>query len=254
MAMQIADATKAISLAIALALLCSSAQGQARAAIYPIGDISIVVPIPDGYVELNEIAGDKRRFESLRTLFRSVVALPNRSIAIFLSQDELNTFAAGGELKISRAFIVTTHKDFENRTISAHDFQAAAAVLRNQGKEYVDTREIGRLAVQGQLNDALDSIRQKNRITPLSIELNQPIPMGVFQDDSQSIGVTHLVSGNVVSGSQKKPVLEIHAGLGTLVKGRIVSFRVTSDFRSTEDFEWVKANAINWYRQFRAVN
>ena len=78
--------------------------------------------------------------------------------------------------------------------------------------------------------------------------------MEVFQDDAQSIGVAHLVSGTVTIASQKKPVLEVRATLGTLIKGRIISFSVTSDFRSKEDLDWVKANAINWYRQFIAVN
>ena len=179
--MRKASIGKAILLALALVLYGPSVLGQTRAAIYPIGNVSVTIPIPEGYIDVNDLVGDKRRVDALRTLLAATFASPSRPLGIFVSRDEISTFLSGSELKLVHVFSVSTNQNLEPQTLSTQEFQMAADIIRRQGKESVDTMEINRLATQVQLNAALESIRQKTRVQGVGLGWSSQYQWGCFK-------------------------------------------------------------------------
>jgi hypothetical protein len=243
-----------ILLALLAGVWSSQVVAQASAAIFKVQGATISVPIPSGYIELRDIAGDARRVEVLRTIVGASVSPETRLLAGYFARDAINTFVRGGELKIQRAYFLATSSSPESRTLSEGDFRAAAELLRKQGKEVADTAEIARLATQGQLNAAIESMRQKIGTAGVTATIDAPIPLGVFKDEPLSIGVAALVPSTVVGGGSTKKVLDVTASLVTLIKGQLLVLKVSSGFQSKDDLDWVKDSATAWHQQMVEAN
>jgi hypothetical protein len=245
---------KALSLALSLTLYLPSTLGQARAAIYPVGDVKVTVPFPDGHIELNEIAGDKKRMEMLRAVVKAVEVRPNRLLGMFLPRDEVSSFLRGDKFTTERAYFVVTSSVLESSNLSTKDFQQAADLIRKQTKEFTEALEVAALSQQAQLTSSMEELRQKYRVSKLRMSADTPIPMGVFDDESQSIGVAYLRMATLDMGASKVEILEVQAISACLIKGKILTLGVTSKFQSKDDLEWVKAKAKEWRLQMVAAN
>jgi len=227
---------------LALALpLTAGAGGYLR---YSIGGTPIVLAYPDGYVELCSAN------RSVAETFKTSIPAENSLLGCYTTPkdlEELNN-AAGG---VFSSYLMTS---IVRGTLRGGTTQEAYSQFKSQFKQVVD-QEYEKLQpdIKKRLKEASDTM-SKQQSTPVKVELNESVPLGVFDKSDRHLSSAWLAKSTYSIGDSKTTSTQVQISTSVLSSGKVYVLATYGEYTGNADIEKYKNVAKSWTKVFMQEN
>lgn len=201
---------------LAISLLCvltfvQIAQAGAKATVVQVGEASITIPYPHDFIEVDE----KSEIGKLKL---SSVIHSQRTLALFMTPQDIDEYNKRGFLKTNTFFYVSDTRTSEALYISLADFDKVKGVIKSQ---------------QGNL------IREAGN-------------NGLFYETPNSLSIGMIVPYTVNGRSRDYRMAILSDAL--LIKGKIINTHTYAEYQSQQDLEWAKAASREFAKEIQQAN
>jgi hypothetical protein len=228
------------------ALLVSAVATPAKAAEAirtAIGDTNVAIPMPRGF---NDAQSKARPFFD----FYLKVA-PAPPLAVFISAADTKRLRLGLEPRLGRYFLVASSVQFKGRSVTQSEFLEIRAYMRSQFQAVTDQV---RPDVQSLLDSTAEKVNQADPGVSVAIRGGEDKVLEVFDERDTSIGILSvgMLTATVAGVPHETPMAS--GCTVALVKGKLVYFYAYSEYRSSSDLEWVRAQSKQWVSRLTRAN
>ena len=196
----------------------------ARSIPIDIGGTEILIPAPQGFVEV----GERNRSKIIPT-----GATMNRRLAVFLSEFDFARFLRTGETDhFSRHMIVEVYKQIEPFYISQKDFHK---IVKDTKKATENLKKIE----DGIVSMMNDQLNDQSQMTGVEMHI-----LGNFSEADNFLSYTTLIK--YLSGSGNPPQLMVIEHSVVYIGNKAFFVFVYNHYNNQKDINWVRQTARKW--------
>lgn len=238
--------TRVLSLLIVLLAFVATATAQVpeNSTRVVAGGVALTVPAINGFRLPTE------RERGVYALVEPFILPKNRLLAALLTDGDLRFFAGGRNPKFDNYFVLQIPLSIEDRAVTVSEFQA----LRRGIREQQQSAQIQiSPTVKRQLAQA--STQASDRAgAKITINITEPIPLGVFEDTERSIGVTFLTKVSTEANEARSEDLMLSASVATVIRGKLLYLNGVCTFHSMIDLSRCNSHVSSWLSSLHAAN
>ncbi len=228
-------------LASLLVLGLTFCSGLLRAEDIQVGDTTLTVPAPEGCLPLSKDAA----YYQMTARF---LPATNELKAIFLSETDHKTAAAGGFPSAQRWFNVQVARSLNPHVVTLKDFTLMKDTVKKENTQIVKDAE---KRIPGLL-DKINKGVAKDYNVDLNLSLNQMVPLPPHLDTDRALAYTALIKFSR-NGADEKPT-EVEGAITIAfvhVKGKVLFLYANA---AKDDIEWSQQASGKWIDAVIAAN
>lgn len=216
-----------------------------------VGDVKIIVPVPDGMVRLD---GKNKKYDRMA---KKILSGINDLLAVYGTQNDLQAVLKG-ELPSQRTFNVQAKSGLESIRWSLSEFQSLKTMIKNEigGPTGKLTPEMDR-----QFRKTVKSAQshlQKETGVPVEIDLDRVTELGVFDETPESISFTTMMSAGIAVPTEPQQESTNYQGVvasaAILARNKGIYLYAMSEYEGEKDLQWTKTALSQWRAQVIAAN
>jgi len=169
-----------------------------------------------------------------RVIFEPLAPVNNRLVAAFVPPDRMGTIRKGISPPMDKYILVEVPRQMEFTDIDPATFHQIEELLGKQfGGDLSQFSKTG----QDEINHNFKALGNSASVT-----IDKPVPLGIFFETANAIGVGSITPYNVNGVTTRM------AGCFTMlrVRGRILSLFTYSAYKDEESVKWVKTISQQW--------
>ena len=198
-----------------------------------VGGQNITLPAPSNYFQ---VYGRSSNYD---TFANSAVPPSNKLLAVFMNESSLADILKN-ELPTSGTMFYIQYNRKLDRVINQDEF--------NQLKQYLSKN------IESGISKNHDLISQiadnASKVVGIKMNIQDPICIGTFGEDSNSLGFT-ILSRNEVNGDI---VVSVASCIYALVKNRLLYIYTSKTYNDKADIPWCRDSAITWKNAILSAN
>lgn len=227
-----------------LAFGAASARAQAAADTYALGDRTVVIPPPPGFVEATS------RSEVLKKFFEAAEATALDTLAVHVPTANMERFERGDYHDLDFYTKVSVSKSLRAEASTPAYFAALVARLRAENARIFDVNSAHMRDQLKAHNKSLSEFLKED--TRLS--LSQPVTLGEIESTPSSYGALLLTKATFHVGDERKVKMLASGASAVLVRGRIVWVYTYKVFNTDKDADDLRAFTKRWLGEIVRAN
>lgn len=209
-----------------------------------IGHTKILIPAPLGFGDSSERAPQFGKFMEAAT------HPAKKFLAGFISESDLESAKSGRGLSLDRYFVIESLRQSETLTSTAKEFEQTKALIKGNYKKWVPLSK----ATLDRLAQSASAATTDESGVKVSVHLNDALPVGMFGETKNSIGITTLGKYSRSGDGEKQELTMVVSITTALIKGKYVYLQACSVFNSSDDVEWTRQAITEWLRSILSSN
>jgi hypothetical protein len=227
-----------------IAIPASQALAGTQSITIEVGGKTIHVPSPAGFHEISELSPDTRK------LSETMVPSYNRLLAVFVSESDLGRIMKGEPLEFEQYMFLQVYRKVEHTNVSGSQFKQFVGQFKQENETLLE-RVKDRI---GPLLDDMSGKLSKDYGVLGKLKLGETVPLGIFIEQNDAVGIAFLVKSQVSVEGQQIDVLMASGMSYIRVKGKILFAYVHSNYETQNNLEWVRTTSRKWVDQILATN
>ena len=215
--------------------------------VVTLGEVGIRVPPPD----------QCQRIDGLSSDYDSYMALWLPPDQILLAQygytEDVDAVRKGDFPLGTTGFNVQAVQSLESLTVSKHDFSGIKRIIRDEFEDSLppEFQEAMR-QIEHNVSQALSGQIKQG----MSFEVEQTIPLGVFDETSDSISMSALVKAKWTGPMLMTDVSSVTATSACMLntRGKVVYLYCRSTYEGQKTVDWTQSAVMTWRDQIRESN
>ncbi len=209
-----------------------------------VGGVKIDVQAPTKFYEISKISPETRK------IVEGFVPPTNRLLAIFVSEEDLEKVTKGELPELNRYMLLQTYRKLETKNISTKQFQIVIKQIKEQ-QDTVFNKEKDK--IDKLVDNAAEQISNEYD-TSMEIKIGEIVPLGVFYEHPNAIGIAILSKVQVADEEEKLNYAITGAFSTILANGKILYAYTYSTYKNKEDINWVKSKSKEWANSIISPN
>jgi hypothetical protein len=220
----------------------AGAPAAVKSANIKIGSINIVLPFPDGCIEMN------KTLLATQTKLVNTTTPGNRLVAGFVPADPAKPPGENESAKLDRYMMVETSRALDDHALTVAEFNDVKAEIAKGMND-----EAGQ--AQEQVNQKLKAAAGDPDIQN-KVEIGKPVMLGTYLKADNAIGFLMMMI-KVHADDGQGNVADTTMACGTVmqrVKERLIYCYVFAPFKDESSLEWVRKTSTQWQEQVTKAN
>ncbi len=208
-----------------------------------VGDLLMVIPVPEGYVRID---GIDRQFDRLE---ESSISWVNRLLANYGTPETRASIEEGKIPYQPTGFNLQIERKMEGQSFTLEQFAEIKEMIKGGLENLTEKYEpaVGKSEVA-----VSDFLQNKAKI-----EFDTAVPMGVFEDEEHSLGFSIFSKVKLVQEEgvgEELDVTRISACCVTLVRGKPLYLYANSEIDSEAERSWAEKAVRAWRDEIHLIN
>lgn len=231
-------------LLLLLALTPGAAAAQAQEHSYRLGDKTVAVPPPAGFVEATS------RSETVKKFFSATEAAELDLLAVHVPADVMGRIERGAAPDLLFFTKVSVSKQLRGHAATPEFFAGLAAYMRaNNAKLFDMNSPEMRAQMKRQSKNLTDLLKERT-----AVDLSQPVLLGELEGTPNSFGTLVVMTFNFQSGGQQARRTLVSGISAVRVKERVLWVYTYKAFNSDKDADDLRAFTKGWLADIIRAN
>lgn len=190
----------------------------------------VAATAPQGYYEIISVHPESRN------IFEVFTPPKNRLLAACVSEEDMGRILSDQEPLLNRYMMVQMYKETSCIPYALSDFRQYSDYLKNHHSDMIDEFK----SSVDQEFDNVSELLSDGAESSVLIGVDKQVPLGVFIDKADAVGVAQLTRMTVEQEQNVGMVVTAGGFSMVLAAGEILYVYVYSRFQSQEDIDWVR--------------
>ena len=213
---------------------------QTQSAEIRVGEQNITISSPSGFSEISSISPEISQLGKDMVL---PVPPTNRLLAVFISQDDIDSLIQGEDGQFNSFMTVQSVKKIESLSFTEDQFNELRAVLRSQFDTIFDTMaELSGRSISKTIDEEVD------------YNVGDIVPLGIDSETESSITASMFTTDKLTVAGEFIEDITAVTWCMLLVNGKIISLHVYRAYNETSDLEWTRQTTQSWANSILSEN
>ena len=221
---------------------CQALRSESKVLVQ-VGGLSIVIPIPKGFVDSSTSA-------NLSAIGYALTPQRRRLLAFLVSTEDLRATNAGKEPELNQTFAVQTAPVDEDKTFSVETFKRVKQQVR------VQMEKMAQSAPDSSTTRLAELLREQAKQTgePAQLEIDGIVYLGIVEESEYSITGAFVTTAQIQMASSVVKGTNISAITVAAIRGKPVWLITRRALQKEEDIRTNNEYANAWVSLIRAEN